>query len=546
MPRGKTKPGKEYRSFCTSCGWRGDSAALTFDFEEYYKKKIETIKFSGKIDSSKIQSTIDFIKKHLNELDRFISVETLINDGHIGNLHDNNDFIEGDIEFGQTLIDKWSEKIASGLKKDGKLSDDEVGQSLKLFKYCMGQSDNIILTKSKVNPHVINTINIRLSSNNSVELSRRYCPECHRQVSSFSGLYKEIVISLFGGPRASKTTTLLSTVYSLRQPEIKEQGFSAILEPDNELRKAWNQIFIQLNAYQNNDRPDPTKVDKDAAIKFSFLLTLGDERSVLISFVDIAGEFIVAAAQRVDDLTGELFDRYRRIYNNTDYLWICVDKKILELTDRLPPNIDDKTKKEFQRYGYFDETETVGTAKNNNTNIADFDKSAPLPSTEMILALTHVGTWLRNIDGAAVIWGKIDLDGKKQSPFFFDDMAYYEKNSIITGKNGSDPILLPERMLQIERFVKNRMNDINKRVAENVKKLFKNKIGVFATSNYGHAPADNGSQDADRTIAPLHALHPIVWTLAMAGVLEYQKENHFGGVKLLTAKVDVDKKNFCV
>lgn len=493
-----------YKCFCTNCGWRDESEKLTFNISKLLiTKAIEVVDTVDLEDSRRTGLSLsDSIKDMLSNSTQqyYLSIE---------------DIAKGTKDENLQLPTLLCETFAN--------------QIMRSFKEQIGLDDKVVKDYvAKLQSQLSNPISCRLighSDNKDCVIVAasigdqyhqiRYCPECHAMVSSMAGVYPEITVSVLGGKRASKTTTLVATLYKFSR---RLDGFTVTFEDKKEIQAQWSVNEKLLDDYEHNTAFEPTSHESGDSrhkrvnfVRGSFLITT--PKKVLLSFIDIPGEFIDNFAEGADAETVNDFIReYTPIYQNLDFLWICIDEPVLLQNSLSRGKLTDDF---LKKYGY-----SVGDEVIQPKSVGTIYQS-----------LARLQENLRSIKGVALIWGKIDQLGRcnraSDNPPPFDNMGRYSDTQTSMKYNRyQQPILISEYVLKRSEHVKSqiikRQDENGNRVwdhrefVKDISSLFKGKgrVCFFATSNYGHTPNTN-----EMTISPINTELPLLWTLAMAGML---------------------------
>ena len=492
----------KYRCFCTNCGWRDKSEKLTFNISKLLiTKAIEVVDTVDLEDSRRTGLSLsDSIKDMLSNSTQqyYLSIEDIAKGTKDENLQLPTLLCE---TFANQIMRSFKEQI--GL--DDKVVKDYVAKlqsqlSNPISCRLIGHSDNkdCVIVAASIGDHYHQI---------------RYCPKCHAMVSSMAGVYPEITVSVLGGKRASKTTTLVATLYKFSR---SLDGFKVTFEDNKEITAQWSVNEKLLDNYENNTAFEPTSHESGDSrhkrvnfVRGSFLITT--PKKVLLSFIDIPGEFIDNFAEGADAETVNDFIReYTPIYQNLDFLWICIDEPVLLQNSLSRGKLTDDF---LKKYGY-----SVGDEVIQPKSVGTIYQS-----------LARLQENLRSIKGVALIWGKIDQLGRcnraSDNPPPFDNMGGYSDTQTSMKYNRyQQPILISEYVLKRSEHVKSqiimRQDENGNRVwdhgefVKDISSLFKGRVCCFATSNYGHTPNTN-----EMTISPINTELPLLWTLAMAGML---------------------------
>lgn len=513
-----------YKCFCTNCGWRDESEKLMFNISKLLITKasevVDTVNLEGsKKEGQSLSELIEDILKNIPQ-QYYLSIDDIANGTKDGNL-----------QLPIFLRDQFANQIMLSIKGKSKLDDKVVDDYVTKLQ---SQLSNPI--SCRLIDHYDNKDCVIVAAWIDDQYHQiRYCPKCHAMVSSMAGVYPEITVSVLGGKRASKTTTLVATLYKFSR---SLDGFTVTFEDKKEIREQWRVNEELLDKYEHNTSLEPTSDEsgdsghkRENFVRGSFLITT--PKKVLLSFIDIPGEFIDNFAEGTGAETINNFIReYTPIYQNLDFLWICIDEPIL-LQNSLSM---DKLNDDFlKKYGY-----SVGDKVNQPKSVDTIYQS---------LAILQEN--LQSIKGVALIWGKIDQLGQcnrtSANPPPFDNMGGYgDPQTSVEYNRHRQPMLISKYVLKRSEHVK---GQIMKRKDENgnlvwkhegfvndISNLFKGRVCCFATSNYGHAP-----DKEEMTISPINTELPLLWTLAKAGMMLVKDDNNFG----FTVSSDDDSSRRC-
>lgn len=506
----------EYGCCCTNCGWRGESSKLMISISIIFKE----LAVRAISDSTAFNANKDSLIARINNSDDncFISIEEISNN----------------IKEGKLLLpnSKSSEFVGCVIEdlKELNVQDETIKQYSNTLKRELSRPLHCVLGTHNSNKDVIHNATIH-----GHYFQVRHCPNCKDMVSSFSGLYPEITVSVLGGKRASKTTTLVATLHKFLS---LESGFNVEFEPVAQIKAQWQDTEKLLAEYRNNSALGATSDEANKRsnfVKGSYCITIGN-RKVVLSFIDIPGEFVDNAVDLNDTERNDAFRKeYSLKYQNLDFLWICVDEPIFingaigEINEQNFLNRFGVNKQDFlKKYGYLNEAKPT-TLQNISNLIATLDV-------------------LKNIKGAALIWGKIDqlnrINSRNDNPPPFDRMGgYIESNNALQLTRGI-PTLSSSYVLIHSSFIKSEVErrlDANNNAVwnhydtiRNIEAFFNGRMCYFATSNYGHSPNTEkvastqleNQNVLNKTINPINTELPLLWTLAMAGVLPVRYTIH--------------------
>lgn len=533
---------KRYYSFCPDCGWRGDSDELLFEITKLIEPRLqaaaknaaktevvreETAADDADEEKSKPEIIMDAIKNA--EIREFVSTSELRKSAQ-----DSGEF---------RLDDTRKKKI---LESVGKALKDSVDQR-RLTETDVEEVKNEVdkrLTENfgaiKLKPHNENPdVTFEVVIGGERLPWKRYCPcpECNGgkgQVSGWSGCYPEITLSMFAGPRASKTTALLAAMDAfLRWKEQTHQpNICLVFDADEELKKKW--VITQVGEpekakdgaqpsskdyplikYRQNIRISATDTT-DNELRCTFLINI-DETKLLVSVMDIAGEFVASLARGMDDYIDKMIEKYKTRYKNLDYLWVLVDHAALEYPTGVNTAQEQRKKDCEGLLGYEDQSKML--------NAVDLEQ-----------ALSKAMSMFESLKGIVLIWGKIDAlrdeNGFMQRPYLlknrpgFDD--YNQGYGVVQRK---DKKLVVDNPNLIKRQSEIICNEITQRsIGRDLITMIRGKTDrkaiAFITSNYGHEPRKEEESKGNNSIEPFNTMLPLLWMIAMEGGIAVKTEKH--------------------
>lgn len=175
-------------------------------------------------------------------------------------------------------------------------------------------------------------------------ISKRYCPECCAEMSSFAGACKEYVLTVIGNPRVSKSTGLAAAISYVKQ---QREGVSIETDGDNENWKQFKENY--LDKYEKNEKVMATTTGQnDNGIpQFSIKVNFNTGKSCIITILDIPGELIKTANE-------DIWKLYGKLYKQVDYVWFCMDVPEIE---QIVPGQNDANNRMLKKAGYFDDGE---------------------------------------------------------------------------------------------------------------------------------------------------------------------------------------------
>ena len=553
---------RRYYSFCPECGWRGDSDKLLFEITKLIEPRLkaaaknaaktevvreETAADDTDEEKSKPEIIMDAIKNA--EIREFVSTSELrdISEQHKGEFWLKDSRIKEILEsVGNALQDSVDQR---------RLTETDVEEVKKeVDKRLTENFGAIVLKPHSENPDVTFEVVI-----GEVRLPwKRYCPECKGkgQVSGWSGCYPEITLSMFAGPRASKTTALLAAMDAfLRWKEQTiQQNICLVFDADEELKKKW--VITQgggpekakdgaqpsskdypLIKYRQNIRISATDTT-DNELRCTFLIKI-DETKLLVSVMDIAGEFVASLARGKEDEIDTMINRYKTRYENLDYLWVLVDHATLEYTTGVGTTEEQRKKDCEGLLGYENQSKML--------NVLDLNQ-----------ALSRAMTMFKSLKGIVLIWGKIDAlrdeNGFMQRPYLLKNQPGFDGNYNqgygVVRRSGKKLVVYNPNLIKRQSNIicTEIEKSIGRSLIETIREKTDSKAIAFITSNYGHEPRKEEESGGNNSIEPFNTMLPLLWMIAMEGGIAVKTEKHHWvwrpKVILRRLNTDDDKKTY--
>ena len=318
----------------------------------------------------------------------------------------------------------------------------------------------------------------------------RLCPECHKPMSYWAGRYEEICLTVLGGPRVSKSTTLTACMSAFRKAEGNVYWEGA--EED----EAW-QFFKRnyLEPYENGQKVMPTETQEAKIPKVSFRVTVNGKK-IILTFVDLSGEF-----NGQNGLDDKIYKDRTPFYDNVDFVWYCTDPaEVMQLEGTAQDN------KELEKLGYGADLEII-------------------PTDKLVYNMRHLsGLFARANRKVPVIYilGKSDTDIITTA-----DKEKYELYSSI------EPDLYEP--LEVEPFfeqagkVREYMKKYNPKLVKAFEEYFPDRC-YTAISAYGYTPGGEEEKESK----PYHCKLPFYWMLALKNYIDVKitvTTYHFGRKK---------------
>lgn len=145
----------------------------------------------------------------------------------------------------------------------------------------------------------------------------RVCPNCFGEMSYWAGRYPEIVLTVLGGPRVSKSTTLTSCAYAFMKGDnaIQWEGYKGDTNWKN-----FKENYLDF--YMAGKDIKPTEVNEDTIPRLTFRIKFKNlnSKSICLTFVDIPGEY-----NNSEGVNEAIYRKYKNFYDNIDFVWYCTD-----------------------------------------------------------------------------------------------------------------------------------------------------------------------------------------------------------------------------
>ena len=311
----------------------------------------------------------------------------------------------------------------------------------------------------------------------------RVCPHegCNGKLSFWAGRYEEICLSVLGGPRVSKTTTLTAMAYRFLQ------GYQNIFWEGSQSDEAYLEFEKTCLAFYSQGKPIPaTEMVKNNIPRISFRVRLANTGYIVLTFVDLPGEL-----NNEEGISEELFRRYQHYFDNVDFIWYCTDPG--ELVGLI-----------------------AGAQNGNDADQLGYDSGRAALRTEQICNnMNQMQGFFRQTDKAipvAYILGKTDSDLISRAEK--ENYHLFEPNGSTNRAYPVDIIPLDlETFYKESDLVRRFMRQKNMQLVQTFENDFPAKC-YFAMSAYGWNPKMNTEQripDYYKTTVPF------IWMLACKG-----------------------------
>ncbi len=355
----------------------------------------------------------------------------------------------------------------------------------------------------------------------------RLCPYCGSRVSQAVGRAPEIVIALAGSPRAGKTSCLTALTSALNSGKYAEYdlGIQAMQHD-----KLWKSLSEEISQYQQCIKVKKTAIEQNEVSSYSVLVKFGRQKRVL-TFVDMPGEFW----QSGEGLTAEFFRQYSGLYQNIDCIWFLIDK--ISVYEYDLGHRDRQT----------EEQRRIAEQTADDKDVIDQSKPSNIDANFRTLR-SQLVAWGKEMPPVAVIISKPEVDIEDSDTVLQYKLFPMQGDVPSVNLNELMRVLQRDRsgqyFLREEKFY-NRARDVRKFVHKKNVALYRaiedNCPYKFYISMaaYGKPAVDNSSQSTGGP-QPFHEIFPLIWTLAVNGVLNISHNyrqteyNIFGGFKSST------------
>ena len=311
----------------------------------------------------------------------------------------------------------------------------------------------------------------------------RLCPYCKGKMSFWAGRYPEVVLTVLGGPRTSKSTTMTACVASFMG------NGGPIRWSANESDEGWQEFQeFYLDKYREGKPIDPTR-DKGQIPKVSFEVDLGEGKGkICLTFIDVPGEF--NDEEGVDE---KIYADYSRFYQNIDFIWYCTDPgEVNQIAGEAQEN------PALQELGYEEKTRIISTARlrKNMENLSPLVSGTGANGSGRVVPVLY-------------ILGKTDVsiisDEEKAQFSLYDE----EENNAIW--DALDLEAYFERARRTREYIRTH----NREQVQAFEEKFRYRSYV-AISAYGYNP----KKETGRAMRPYQCRVPFYWMLAILGMFE--------------------------
>lgn len=452
---------------CPNCGRKLRSEDLGFDFTDFIREKVlDMIKGETKPESSKIIPDCErMFNSWKSEKPILESEETL------WNLEESEKSMEGDRNryvIYHLPYKEIFERVSA--EKEGY----RFKEWLEKFKIKIERTPYVLWLQKTGDGRI--RINRVFEKETGIKIAPvRQCPECYGVMSYWSGRYQEICLTVLGGPRISKSTTLTACAAAFMESDshICWEG-----TPEDSEWISFEENYLKL--YQDGKPLRPTDVSEDKIPRVSFRVSISGKK-ICLTFIDLPGEF-----NGGEGLDEKIYRRYKNFYDNIDFVWYCTDAaEVMQLLG-----------KEKEALGYEEQQEIIKTSRllSNMENLSSF--------------------FTRSNRKVPVIYilGKTDTD--IISPEEKMEFALFNPE-----EQDDDEVLDIRQFYEQAVRVKNYIQKYNPNMVRQFEESFEDRC-YTAISAYGYNPKEIDSTKSYIERRPYHCKLPFYWMLALRSCME--------------------------
>ena len=354
----------------------------------------------------------------------------------------------------------------------------------------------------------------------NVIAGRRHCPHCGGVMSYWAGRYPEVVLTVLGGPRISKSTALAACadvfVHDRAACAISWQSYGVRTVDGGEVREKGDKSWLRFEAdclapYSANRRVEATRTGSAEAIpRFSVRVQVGRSTRLILTVVDLPGEYSLDRERL--GVSDAIFKEYQNFYQNVDCVWYCTDE--LELRQI---SIRDEDRADQAKYGYSGGRQAT-------------------PTDELVARMSQLSSLFRKDVPVVFLLGKsdtIEAGGQLRSVLYRDDYRPGAPSDWLEAEGSRTPVLRAKDFCDRAHRLRTYLREQNPRLIQQFEEHF--PVHTFlATSNYGHGFREDGTPAGERR--PFQTEAPFLWMLAMLGYLpaadgdrEYYAVDRAGG-----------------
>lgn len=457
------------KCICTRCGRKTDSASLNFNVTNIIKKELKSVVEEKMPDENneRLYNAIETFFNVWNQTDPiYMSENELWNLSETKEMRGENKYVSLGFPY-QNIINKLEKKYDSDLESQKDVMSVWMQREEKQIK-----NISVALWLRKTGDGDIRFNEVLDDKKGKPITKMRLCPFCGNEMSYWSGRYKEMVLTVLGGPRISKSTTLTACAASFLD------GDSDIVWEGHSDDKAWKQFNnIYIKNYRDGKPLKATIDQEDEIPKVTFKVTI-EGRPLALTFIDLPGEF-----NNRRGVENKIYEKYRYFYENVDFVWYCTDpREVLQLEE-----YNDELG--YEEGNMLIDTETL---KSNMLEFSGFFK--------------NVG---RTVP-VAYILGKTDfsvIDDRDKEQY-----KLYAPNQ----QNCKIPLDIDDffnRSQNVREYIKKKNSDL----LDGFETCFEDHCYI-ATSAYGYNPRNKTIDHDDKK--PYQCSLPFLWMMALCNYIE--------------------------
>lgn len=496
----------KHQCICTECGKRSYSDQLTFDLSSLFARELKNC--------CEDDSELELIDKMINRWHNQHHGPTMLSEQDLINWTQKLESKASGTSSGILTLPAtvWTKRV----REDSFISElsEEDSDLLDLIVDQKENSSNGMILETEVTYEKADEGNIQISrvylkSDNIQIPPVRYCPHCGGEMSFWSGRFPELVLTVVGGPRISKSTALAACASYFLDSESR----CGVTWRGSEVDSSWNNFYRDcVERYRNNKRLDATLTGDHAKIPhFSVLVSVKGienhpEQKLILTVVDLPGEYDAGTGENGVDFDDNLRQKYGEFYQNVDCVWYCTDKAELEQIDIEQENME------------------------HTRLILGYDRGRKLILTrKRVDKLGQYAALFRENIPAVFLLGKSDsFQEYDNSSSLYQNPYNLENCEWIQVQRNCSPVFIGRKYHEKARVLRNFLRKRNSNLVNGFEVAFKAKTYI-ATSNYGHGFESDGSSMNGLPLAPFQTELPFLWLLAVKGyimVKDGQSENY--------------------
>lgn len=306
------------KCICTRCGRKIESMNLNFDVTDIVKKELKSVIEEKQLgeDNRQLYNAIETLFNVWNQNDPiYMSENELWNLSEEKKMKGANKYIMLNFPY-ENIMGKLEKEKNPDLELEKNTINTWLKKEEELIK-----SVSVVLWLRKTGDGDIRFNEVLDDKSGTPFTRKRFCPFCGNEMSYWAGRYKEMVLTVLGGPRVSKSTTLTACAASFldRDGDIVWEGHG-----DDHAWRLFNDIYLEK--YRDGEPLKATIDNEDNIPKVTFKVTV-EGRPLALTFIDLPGEF-----NNGEGVKDKVFEKYRYFYENVDFVWYCTDpKEVLQL-----------------------------------------------------------------------------------------------------------------------------------------------------------------------------------------------------------------------